>query len=270
MSARVVLIFLLAFLLSPVSASADPAIVRSVAAPGDTVPAFGYDWSLALQRDSDGLMNTSILGTKKGVEAYRIPLEIGSGALVWAELDGDPKSGPELVFVPDPQGSGAHVEGILWMTAAGTFVELGFNGTGGVVIQDADGDGVAEIVTGIYLGWGSNASAARPVWVLALRDGGLRDVTSKHPMLLKAEVDALQPRLDSMLVDPRCGDDEQVAVLADLATYGAYAALQTLGRAQAMRIWGANNPCIAGFEAVKRIEASLENERKNLKAPTGR
>jgi len=262
----VIVCLVLAALLSPLSASADPAVVTSVTAPGDTVQAFGYDWSLAVQKDADFMTNTSILGTKKGVEAYRLPLGMVSGSLVSAELDHNPKNGAELVFVPRPEGSGAYVQGILWMTEAGTLQELGFNGTGGVSIEDADGDGVAEIHTRIYMGWGSTASAARPLWVLSIRDGGLEDVTGQHPKLLQADVDAHREELEALLKTPNCAD-EQSTRLADLATYGAYAALRTQSRAEAMRIWGANNPCVTGFDGIAGIERSLAGELKNLKSP---
>jgi hypothetical protein len=192
---------LLVALLTALLASVGAARAATQTASSGTVAA---TLSYTLDREGLGARDVRLTVTRAGVLAYEAPMdprpcrhadcrpvstEPDSSSIAARDLDGDGE--PEVIT--DVYTGGAHccvVSRILRWDGL-RYVRIDHDwGDPGYSIDDVDGDGRPELVSDddrlAYL-YGSYVSSARPVLVLALREGGLVDVTGDFPALVRSD-----------------------------------------------------------------------------------
>jgi hypothetical protein len=249
--------------------------IESVSEPGDTLSAFGFDWSIASKGGEMGMRTLSLLGTKKGIEAHRFDLgeyHYGGVVLWLADVDGAAGGGRELIVAESATGSGAHTSGARVFTSPGRSSRLVWSGKGETTLVDLDGDGVAELVTGSTiqpLGSPANAAQRYSTRVLSWRGSTLVNVTAKHLQVLSADVE--QARADAKELwraDLCTATEEKVGsqreTLHSIAGVLVYAALHAGDLRRAQREVGEVAPCLVPYKAVQAVWHAMLREDKEL------
>jgi hypothetical protein len=137
--------------------------------------------------------------TRAGVVAYDAPVGVRACRQGCAPVEQDPVTARDLDGDGDPEvlldltTNGAHCCSITrilhWDGARYTTIDRDW-GDPGYSVDDVDGDGRPELVTGddrfAYL-YSSYATSRFPVQVLALQGGRLADVTRSYPALIRQD-----------------------------------------------------------------------------------